>query len=88
MLDREHEPVLDACEAAGIAFLPWRPVLPAVGELAAGFGATPAQLGLAWLLARSPVMLPIPGTSKIAHLEENVAAGAIKLTEAQWERLA
>ncbi len=88
LLDREHEAVLDACEAAGIAFLPWRPVLPAVGGLAAEFGATPAQLGLAWLLARSPVILPIPGTSKIAHLEENVAAGAIRLTQAQRARLA
>ncbi|WP_269321541.1 aldo/keto reductase [Herbidospora cretacea] len=86
--DREHEPVLAACEAAGIAFLPWRPVLPAVDGLTAELGATPAQLGLAWLLARSPVILPIPGTSKIAHLEENIAAGAIELTEAQRERLA
>ncbi|WP_459801768.1 aldo/keto reductase [Herbidospora sp. RD11066] len=92
LLDREHEPVLDACEKAGIAFLPWRPVLrgvtdPAVAEVAADIGATPAQTSLAWLLARSPVMLPIPGTSKIAHLEENVAAGAIRLSRNQLEKL-
>ncbi|WP_066361192.1 aldo/keto reductase [Herbidospora mongoliensis] len=92
LLDREHEQVLAACEAAGIAFLPWRPVLPgvtdsAVGEVATEIGATPAQTSLAWLLARSPVMLPIPGTAKITHLEENIAAGALRLTRAQRDRL-
>ncbi len=89
LLDRGSEDVLDACEMAGIGFLPWFPV--AVGdlarpggpldELAAETGATPAQIALAWLLHRSPVLLPIPGTSSIAHLEENVAAGGVTLTD-------
>ncbi len=94
LLDREHEAVLDACAAAGIAFLPWRPVHPAVvngeGEVAAvagELGATPAQVALAWLLERSPVMLPIPGTGSIGHLEENVAAASLRLSADQWRRL-
>jgi pyridoxine 4-dehydrogenase len=87
LIDRGSEAVLDACEAAGIAFLPWFPV--AVGDLARSggpldalatrVGATAAQLALAWLLARSPVILPIPGTSSLAHLEENVAASGLHL---------
>ncbi|GIH92677.1 aldo/keto reductase [Planobispora siamensis] len=94
MLDREHEAVLDACAAAGIAFLPWRPVLPAVSHASAGIaavaaelGATQAQVALAWLLHRSPVMLPIPGTATIGHLEENVAAADLRLSEDQLRRL-
>lgn len=94
MLDREHEAVLDACAAAGIAFLPWRPVYPAVSEarakiaaVANELGATPAQVALAWLLDRSPVMLPIPGTGSIDHLEENVAAANVRLSDDQWRRL-
>jgi aryl-alcohol dehydrogenase-like predicted oxidoreductase len=93
VLDREHEPVLRACAAAGIAFLPWRPVAPATGggaEIAAvagEVGATPAQVALAWLLARSPVVLPIPGTGRIAHLEENVAAAGLELTAEHLRRL-
>ncbi|MFI0448942.1 aldo/keto reductase [Actinomadura sp. 6N118] len=92
VLDREHEPVLDACDAAGIAFLPWRPVHPAVGsseigEVAAELGATSAQVSLAWLLHRSPVVLPIPGTGTIAHLEENVAAADLRLSDEQLRRL-
>ncbi|AWS44398.1 aldo/keto reductase [Streptosporangium sp. 'caverna'] len=94
MLDREHEAVLDACAAAGIAFLPWRPVYPAVSEataeiaaVAAELGATAAQVSLAWLLDRSPVVLPIPGTGTIAHLEENVAAASLRLSGDQWRRL-
>ncbi|MFG3258396.1 aldo/keto reductase [Streptomyces sp. NPDC048172] len=94
MLDREHDPVLDACEAAGIAFLPWRPVAPAttaddkeIRAVAAELGATPTQLALAWLLDRSPVVLPIPGTTRIAHLEENVAAAGLRLTDAHRDRL-
>jgi aryl-alcohol dehydrogenase-like predicted oxidoreductase len=83
--------VLDFCTQLGIAFLPWAPVgrgqidTPQVLELARRKGVTPSQLALAWLLHRSPVMLPIPGTSKVNHLEENIAAAAIKLdrTEAQ-----
>lgn len=93
--DREHEPVLDACEQAGIAFLPWRPVAagtagtdPAVAAVAAGTGATATQVALAWLLHRSPVMLPIPGTASIAHLEENLAAERLRLSDAQFSALA
>ncbi|GAA3935934.1 aldo/keto reductase [Actinomadura viridis] len=93
VLDREHEAVLDACDAAGIAFLPWRPVHPAVSEageiaaVAAELGATGAQVALAWLLHRSPVVLPIPGTSRIGHLEENVAAADLRLSDDQRRRL-
>ncbi|GIE77296.1 oxidoreductase [Actinoplanes philippinensis] len=90
-LDREHEPVLEACERAGIAFLPWRPVAAgttgsnaAFATVAAETGATATQIALAWLLHRSPVMLPIPGTARIAHLEENLAAERVRLTEAQF----
>jgi len=95
LLDRGSEDVLDVCEAQGIGFLPWFPV--AVGdlartggpldEMASETGATPAQIALAWLLHRSPVLLPIPGTSSIAHLEENVAAAAVALTDEQMATL-
>lgn len=87
LADRASEDVLDVCADEGIGFIPWFPV--ATGELARAGGpldrvatergATPAQLALAWLLHRSPVVLPIPGTSSVAHLEENVAAAAIRL---------
>ncbi|MEU4465902.1 aldo/keto reductase [Streptomyces sp. NPDC024017] len=94
LLDREHEPVLDACAAAGIAFLPWRPVAwgrtGAEGEIAAvaaELGATPTQVALAWLLDRAPVVLPIPGTARVGHLEENLAAAGLRLTSAQRDRL-
>ncbi|MFI0405888.1 aldo/keto reductase [Actinomadura sp. 3N508] len=94
VLDREHEGVLDACAAAGIAFLPWRPVHPAasggaaeIAAVAAESGATAAQVALAWLLDRSPVMLPIPGTGSIVHLEENVAAADLRLSDDQLRRL-
>ncbi|MEU4726076.1 aldo/keto reductase [Nonomuraea dietziae] len=94
LLDREHEAVLDACAAAGIAFLPWRPVHPAVSAataeiaaVAAELGATAAQVSLAWLLDRSPVVLPIPGTGSIDHLLENVAAASLRLSVDQWRRL-
>ncbi|MEQ4725617.1 aldo/keto reductase [Nonomuraea sp. B19D2] len=94
LLDRHHEAVLDACTAAGIAFLPWRPVHPAVSEataeiaaVAAELGATAAQVSLAWLLDRSPVVLPIPGTATIDHLEENVAAASLRLSGDQRRRL-
>jgi pyridoxine 4-dehydrogenase len=86
--DRHSEDVLDVCEEAGIGFIPWFPL--ATGRLAEPGGpldqiaraheATPAQIALAWLLARSPVVLPIPGTSSIEHLEENVAATRIELS--------
>ncbi len=95
LLDRRSEAVLEACTEAGIGFMPWFPV--ATGELArpggplddlaAETGATPAQLALAWLLHRSPVMLPIPGTSSIPHLEENVAASQVTLTDTQVAQL-
>jgi aryl-alcohol dehydrogenase-like predicted oxidoreductase len=94
--NRAAEPVLEACEDAGIGFIPWFPVQ--TGELArpggpldpivARTGLTAAQLSLAWLLARSPVMLPIPGTKSLAHLEENCAAAAVTLdgpTEAELD---
>jgi aryl-alcohol dehydrogenase-like predicted oxidoreductase len=87
--DRHHEPVLEHCEANGIGFIPWHPLgdghLCAEGGLlepfAGGLGLAPSQLALAWLLARSPVMLPIPGTRTMAHLEQNVAAARILLTD-------
>ncbi len=92
---RGAEPLLDACEAQGVAFIPWFPL--AAGPLAAAdgplqriaaeHGSTASQLALAWLLKRSPVMLPIPGTSKVAHLEENVAAGQIELSDDEFETL-
>jgi len=88
LADRMHEGVLDYCERNGIGFIPWFPLaagrLAAPGALLEGIahrhGATPAQIALAWLLKRSPVMLPIPGTSKLVHLNENVAAVNIALT--------
>jgi aryl-alcohol dehydrogenase-like predicted oxidoreductase len=94
LLDREHEPVLTACEAAGIAFLPWRPVAwgesgarSEVAAVAAEVDATPTQVALAWLLSHSPVILPIPGTARIDHLEENLAAERVQLTQAHRDRL-
>ncbi len=93
--DRRHEDVVDFCEQHGIAFIPWFPV--AAGKLAQPggpldkaaerHGATVSQLSLAWLLHRSPVMLPIPGTSSVAHLEENVAAAGVTLSDAEWTEL-
>ncbi len=92
----DAEAVLAACEQRGIAFLPFFPL--AIGSLAGGGGAlesvakrlgcTPAQLAIAWLLARSPAMLPIPGTSKIAHLEENAGAVHVALDDATFRELA
>ncbi|MGW6548464.1 aldo/keto reductase [Streptomyces massasporeus] len=94
LLDREHEAVLEACAAAGIAFLPWRPVAwgntgaeTGVAAVAAELGATPTQVALAWLLDRAPVVLPIPGTARMEHLEENLAAADLNLTPAQRDRL-
>jgi aryl-alcohol dehydrogenase-like predicted oxidoreductase len=93
--DREHEDTLDYCEKNNIAFIPWYPV--AAGKLAQPggkldqaakqHGATVSQLSLAWLLHRSPVMLPIPGTSSVGHLEENVASADVKLSEAEWQEI-
>lgn len=96
LVDREWEDVLEHCEREGIAFIPWFPLATgrladdadgALAEIARGHDATPAQVALAWLLARSPVMLPIPGTSRVRHLEENVAAAGIRLAPAEVERL-
>jgi aryl-alcohol dehydrogenase-like predicted oxidoreductase len=94
LLDREHEPVLAACEAADIAFLPWRPVAAGtagttaeIATVAVELGATPTQLTLAWLLAHSPVICPIPGTAQIPHLEENLAAADLRLTPDHLTRL-
>jgi pyridoxine 4-dehydrogenase len=89
LTDRSSEAVIETCEREGIAFIPWFPL--ATGKLASPGGdldeiasrheATPAQVALAWLLAKSPVMLPIPGTSSVQHLEENVAATELRLSE-------
>ena len=96
LTDRSSEEVLDACERDGLGFLPWFPL--ATGELAKPGGsleaiakahdATPAQVALAWLLRRSPVTLPIPGTSSIAHFEENVEAAELELSPEEWSSLA
>jgi len=96
LADRRHEETLTYCERRGIGFLPWypyaggkmlkpdHPAAQALGRIAARHGATLPQLALAWLLHRSPVLLPIPGTSKIAHLEENVAAAQLHLSTEDW----
>jgi pyridoxine 4-dehydrogenase len=96
LADRETEDVLEACEERGIGFIPWFPL--ATGSLAKSGGpldeiaerhdATPSQVALAWLLARSPVMLPIPGTGSVEHLEENLAAADVTLSEDEVEELA
>ena len=92
--DRSHEDVLEACEDADIGFIPWGPISvddleerEAVAEIADAHDATPSQIALAWLLDHSPVTLPIPGTSSVDHLEENVAASAIDLTDDEVARL-
>ncbi|HEV7963286.1 MAG TPA: aldo/keto reductase [Actinoplanes sp.] len=86
---RDDQPVLDRCTAAGIPYLPFFPLVAGGGiagdgrlaTVASRHGVSPAQAALAWLLARSPVMLPIPGTSRVAHLEENIAAAGLSLTD-------
>jgi aryl-alcohol dehydrogenase-like predicted oxidoreductase len=95
LTDRGHEDVLDYCSAEGIAFIPWVPIAHGehagsqlLGMIAAEVGATAAQLSLSWLLHRSPVVVPIPGTSSIRHLEENVAAAGVELTDDHLARLA
>jgi aryl-alcohol dehydrogenase-like predicted oxidoreductase len=96
LVDRDSDDVLDACEAAGIGFFPWFPLATGdlarpggpLDELAGVHDATPGQLAIAWLLARSPVMLPIPGTASEQHLEENVAAAGLELDSEEFERLA
>lgn len=86
LVDRHAEPVLEYCERNGIAFIPWLPIAPTLAD-SHDFGATPAQLALAWLLHRSPVIIPIPGTSSAAHLEENMRAADITLSEADMALL-
>ncbi len=92
--DRHSEDVLKACERLGIAFLPWYPLGDGsalrdgkVKALAKKLGAAPAQVAIAWLLKKSPVMLPIPGTGSIAHLEENMKAAALELSDADFRML-
>jgi pyridoxine 4-dehydrogenase len=95
LVDRASEDVLDYCTKHGIGFIPWYPL--AAGDLAKpgsildkiakDHGASPSQIALAWVLKRSPVMLPIPGTSKVAHLEENVAAVNVALTDEEFAAL-
>lgn len=95
LVHRKSEDVLDHCAAHGIGFMPWYPLaagkLAAPGGLLDGIakkhGATPSQIALAWVLARSPVMLPIPGTGKVRHLEENTAAAAIRLSDDDFRAL-
>ena len=96
LADRRHEDTLTYCERQRIGFLPWyplaagkllqveHPLAPTLYEIAARHGATTAQLSIAWLLQRSPMMLPIPGTSNVAHLAENIAAAGLKLSEEEW----
>ncbi len=88
LVDRGSEEVLDYCTRAGIGFIPWFPLAAGalsapdsmLARIAQQLNASPSQVALAWILKRSPVMLPIPGTSKVAHLEENVAAAALQLS--------
>ncbi len=92
--NRTSEPVLEHCERDGIAFIPYFPLdggdlhtIDALKPIARAHGATIWQIGLAWLLARSPAMLPIPGTSSLEHLEENVAASGIALSQSELAAL-
>jgi aryl-alcohol dehydrogenase-like predicted oxidoreductase len=95
LTDRGSEDVLEACESDGIAFIPWFPLASGslsrpggpVDEIASNHDATPGQVALVWLLRRSPVMLPIPGTSSVGHLEENVAAASLRLTDDEYAEL-
>jgi aryl-alcohol dehydrogenase-like predicted oxidoreductase len=96
LTNRKSEPLLERCEEEGIGFIPWFPL--ATGKLSAPGGpldelareqdASPSQLALAWLLKRSPVMLPIPGTSSVEHVEDNLAAAGVELSDEQFEALA
>lgn len=95
LVKRDSEPVLEYAEANGIAFIPWFPLATGalaregspLDEMAVRLNAKPAQLALAWLLKRSPVMLPIPGTSTLSHLEENIAAAGITLSDEDFKTL-
>lgn len=92
--DRESDRVLEACEREGVAFIPWFPLGSGglategpIARIAQAHDTTPFQVALAWLLARSPVVLPIPGTSSVQHLEENVAAAGLRLAQEEFEEL-
>lgn len=93
--DRAHEKTLDFCDQHGIAFIPWFPVAAGklarpggpLDEAARRHGASVAQLSIAWLLQRSGVILPIPGTSSVGHLEENIGSAALKLNPSEWKEL-
>jgi pyridoxine 4-dehydrogenase len=95
LVTRQSEDVLDYCERENIAFIPWYPLAAGslaregtvLDDVAKRLGASPAQVALAWVLKRSPVMLPIPGTSKVKHLEDNVAAATLELTDDDFARL-
>ena len=95
LVDRGSEAVLDYCEQQGIGFIPWFPLAAGdlakpgslLDDIAKRHKASPAQIALAWMLKRSPVMLPIPGTSKVKHLEDNVAAASIALSESDFAAL-
>jgi pyridoxine 4-dehydrogenase len=92
--DREWDYVVNYCDSHGIAFIPWFPLGAGkvagevLNEIAKAHQASPKQVALAWLLRRSPIMLPIPGTSSVEHLEENVAGTSVQLTHEEYERLA
>jgi len=91
--DREWDYVVNYCQRNGIAFIPWFPLGAGkvagevLNRIALAHGASPTQIALAWLLRRSPIMLPIPGTSSIEHLEQNVAAASLRLAEEEFEEL-
>ncbi len=92
--DREWDYVVDYCEQNGIVFIPWFPLgagkvaQQTLQQIAAARGAKPMQIALAWLLQRSPLMLPIPGTSSLEHLQENMLGGSLRLTEEEFAQLA
>jgi pyridoxine 4-dehydrogenase len=95
VIDRSAQAVLEVCHRDGIGFIPWAPIAQggldgahdALAEVARHHGSTPAQVAIAWLLQVSPMMLPIPGTSRVAHLEENLAAAELKLTSGEVKTL-
>jgi pyridoxine 4-dehydrogenase len=93
--DRAHEDVVDYCEKNNLVFIPWFPLAAGsltrpggvLDNLAKAHNVTTSQIAIAWLLRRSPVMLPIPGTSKVKHLEQNVASAELKLSDSEWKSL-
>ena len=99
LTDRRHDDALAYCEAQGIGFMPWYPMAggklmkpdhpgaKAIAAIAARYSISVAQLSIAWLLHRSPLMLPIPGTSKVGHLDENIAAAALSIGPDEWDEI-